>query len=108
MKETLNIALIFFDSCKNELRLGPLRADLLSKHRLFSLGTTGKLISELEFVAEEGTEHPFEVGDTSSVEWPIGATSRLVLCWLRVRLTCWYLLAITTSLCRDTRTTCQP
>ena len=78
MKETLNIALVAHDSRKNEL-LDWVRfnADLLSKHHLYATGTTGKLISELEFGTDEATEHPFEGKVTRLLSGPLGGDQQI-------------------------------
>lgn len=78
MKEILNIALVAHDSRKNEL-LDWVRfnADLLSKHHLYATGTTGRLISELAFGAEEEPEYPFKDKVTRLLSGPLGGDQQI-------------------------------
>ena len=87
MKETLNIALVAHDSRKNELlEWVRFNADLLSRHHLYATGTTGKLISELEFGTDEGTEHPFEGKVTRLLSGPLGGVAHIYATWRRIIL----------------------
>jgi methylglyoxal synthase len=78
MKEILNIALVAHDSRKRELLdWVSYNADLLSKHRLYATGTTGKLISELACGTDGKTDYPFAGKVTRLLSGPLGGDQQI-------------------------------
>lgn len=76
--KSLNIALVAHDGRKEELiSWVEFNYALLSRHKLFATGTTGRLIQEIELTTDEGRLRPFEGKVTRLLSGPLGGDQQI-------------------------------
>lgn len=76
--KSLNIALVAHDGRKEELLSWvKFNQDMLSQHRLFATGTTGRLIEETVIEDESGVYFPFRGKVTRLLSGPLGGDQQI-------------------------------